>query len=305
MLFQGGPVGSALLSAPLPNKKRWELFVSARFACNGIDTLNSDTVFVDDLPPAMILLDSVSVDLASQRVVAGWKKAPEADVMGYSVFKVDPGTGNNVLVKDTAGLAYRFLTSTFDSRNPGHKIIIAVFDSCKNGGVLCPPHSPVCATINPAENTQYRCSRKVLLRWTAYVGWLVDHYDIWYASSRDNLFYKAGSVSGDTLQFYHPLPELNYTYTYFVRAHKTAGVGITSTSNVVLFLLPITAVLSKMKLATLRLFRPDLSRCLTPGSHPRLWDLKRFCSTAIIILLPGQPSTVTFSPDLGAYWLKT
>lgn len=235
MLFQGGPVGSALLSAPLPNKKRWELFVSARFACNGIDTLNSDTVFVDDLPPALILLDSVSVDLASQRVVAGWKKAPEADVMGYSVFKVDPGTGNNVLVKDTAGLAYRFLTSTFDSRNPGHKIIIAVFDSCKNGGVLCPPHSPVCATINPAENTQYRCSRKVLLRWTAYVGWLVDHYDIWYASSRDNLFYKAGSVSGDTLQFYHPLPELNYTYTYFVRAHKTAGVGITSTSNVVLF----------------------------------------------------------------------
>jgi len=235
LLFQGGVVGSTSLSAALPNKKRWELFVSARFACNGTDTLNSDTVFVDDQPPALLLLDSVSVDLASQRVVAGWKKAPEADVMGYSVFKVDPGTGNNVLVKDTSGLSYRFLTSTFDSRNPGHKISIAVFDSCKNGGVICPPHSPVCATINPAENTQYRCIRKVLLRWTAYVGWPVDHYDIWYASSKDNLFRKAGSVAGDTLQFYHPLPELNYTYTYFIRANKTAGVGTTSTSNVALF----------------------------------------------------------------------
>ncbi len=235
LLYQGGIAGSTSLSAALPNKKRWELFVSARFACNGTDTLNSDTVFVDDQPPALLLLDSVSVDLASQQVVAGWKKAPEADVMGYSVFKVDPGTGNNVLVKDTAALGYRFLTSTFDSRNPGHKISIAVFDSCKNGGVICPPHSPVYASINPAENTQYRCLRKVLLRWTAYVGWPVDHYEIWCASSKNNLFFKAGSVAGDTLRFVHSLPELNYTYTYFVRAFKTAGTGATSSSNVVLF----------------------------------------------------------------------
>lgn len=235
LLYQGGIAGSTSLSAALPNKKRWELFVSARFACNGTDTLNSDTVFVDDQPPALLLLDSVSVDLTSQQVVAGWKKAPEADVMGYSVFKVDPGTGNNVLVKDTAALGYLFLTSTFDSRNPGHKISIAVFDSCKNGGVICPPHSPVFASINPAENTQYRCSRKVLLRWTAYVGWPVDHYEIWCASSKNNLFFKAGSVAGDTLRFVHSLPELNYTYTYFVRAFKSAATGITSSSNVVLF----------------------------------------------------------------------
>lgn len=235
LLYQGGIAGSTSLSAALPNKKRWELFVSARFACNGTDTLNSDTVFVDDQPPALLLLDSVSVDLTSQQVVAGWKKAPEADVMGYSVFKVDPGTGNNVLVKDTAALGYRFLTSTFDSRNQGHKISIAVFDSCKNGGVICPPHSPVFASINPAENTQYRCSRKVLLRWTAYVGWPVDHYEIWCASSKNNLFFKAGSVAGDTLRFVHSLPELNYTYTYFVRAFKSAATGITSSSNVVLF----------------------------------------------------------------------
>jgi gliding motility-associated-like protein len=235
LLYHGGIAGSTSLSAALPNKKRWELFVSARFACNGTDTLNSDTVFVDDQPPALLLLDSVSVDLTSQQVVAGWKKAPEADVMGYSVFKVDPGTGNNVLVKDTAALGYRFLTSTFDSRNQGHKISIAVFDSCKNGGVICPPHSPVFASINPAENTQYRCSRKVLLRWTAYVGWPVDHYEIWCASSKNNLFFKAGSVAGDTLRFVHSLPELNYTYTYFVRAFKSAATGITSSSNVVLF----------------------------------------------------------------------
>ena len=235
LLYQGGIAGSTSLSAALPNKKRWELFVSARFACNGTDTLNSDTVFVDDQPPALLLLDSVSVDLASQQVVAGWKKAPEADVMGYSVFKVDPGTGNNVLVKDTAALGYRFLTSTFDSRNPGHKISIAVFDSCKNGGVICPPHSPVYASINPAENTQYRCLRKVLLRWTAYVGWPVDNYEIWCASSKNNLFFKVGSVRGDTLQFFYALPELNHTYTFFIRAFKSPSPDITSTSNVVLF----------------------------------------------------------------------
>lgn len=235
LLFQGGVVGSTALSAPLPNKKRWELFVTARFACNGSDTLNSDTVFVDDQPPALLLLDSVSVDLASQQIVAGWQKAPEADVMGYSVFKVDQGTGNNVLIKDTSSTGIRFLTSTFDSRNTGNKISIAVFDSCKNGGVICAPHSPILASINTAENTQYRCSGKVLIRWTAYVGWRVDSYEIWYASSRDNLFRLAGYVNGDTLNYIHALPELNYTYTYFVRARKTGLPRVTSTSNVVLF----------------------------------------------------------------------
>jgi gliding motility-associated-like protein len=235
-LFEGGVAGSTSISATLPNKKQWELFVSARFACNGTDTLNSDTILIDNQPPAMLVLDSVSVDLASQRVISGWKKAPEPDVMGYSVFRVDPGTGNNVLVKDTGGLAYWFNTSTFDSRNPGHKISIAVFDSCKNGGVICLPHSPVCSSVSPAENTQYRCNRKLLLRWTAYVGWPVHHYDVWCASSRDNLFRRVGSVLGDTLQFTHSLPELNQTFTYFVRAINGPGQGtITSTSNVVLF----------------------------------------------------------------------
>ena len=235
LLCYGGSTGTTALNAILPNKKRWEVFVSVLFACNGKDTLNSDTVFVDDTPPAMLDLDSVSVDLASQQLIAGWRKAPEKDVMGYSVFKVDPSTGNNILIKDTASLEYRFSTSTFDVKNSGNKTNIAVFDSCYNGGVICPPHSPVCASINPAENTQFRCNRKVLLRWTAYVGWAVDHYDIWCASSKDNLFLKVGSVVGDTLRFYHSLPELNYTYTYFIRAHKTATAGTTSTSNVVLF----------------------------------------------------------------------
>ncbi len=236
LLYEGGAANSSALSAALPNKKRWELFISARFACNGNDTLNSDTLLVDDQPPALLLLDSVSIDPTTQRVIAGWKKAPEADVMGYSVFKVDPGTGNNVLVKDTGSLAYTFMTSTFDSRNSGHKISIAVFDSCKNGGVICPPHSPICASIDAAENAQYRCNRKLLIRWTAYVGWAAHHYDIWCGSDKDGVFKKVGSVGGDTLSYQYNLPGLNQTYTFFIRAVNGPGQGtVTSSSNHVSF----------------------------------------------------------------------
>lgn len=269
LLYEGGAVGTNAISAALPNKKQWALFVSARFACNGTDTLNSDTVLIDDQPPALLLLDSVSVERSTQQIIAGWKKAPEPDVMGYSVFRVDPGTGNNVLVKDTGALGYRFKTSTFDSKNPGHKVSIAVFDSCNNGGVICAPHSPVCVSINPAENTQYRCSKKVLLRWTAYVGWVVHHYEIWCASSKDNLFMKVGSVLGDTLFFYHGLPELNQTYTYFIRAVNAPGNGtVTSSSNEVSFFAPDFARPAKHEIGHASVVAPGIIEVSYTWSPP-------------------------------------
>lgn len=234
LLCYGGSTGTTALSAILPNQRRWEVFVSVLYACNGKDTLNSDTVFIDDTPPALLALDSVSVDFSSQRLIAGWQKAPEKDVMGYSVFKVDPATGNNILIKDTASLGYLFSTSTFDVKNSGNKTNIAVFDSCYNGGVICAAHSPVCASYFPADNTNLPCDKLFTFRWTGYVGWTVDHYDIWVSNNQSNLWSKTGTVSGSALNYTYAVPVLNRKYFFLVRAYKSPSAGsITSSSNII------------------------------------------------------------------------
>lgn len=234
LLYAGGSISTSSLSAILPNQKRWEVFVSARFACNGKDTLNSDTVFIDDTPPAVLNLDSVSVDFTSQQLIAGWQKASEKDVMGYSVFKVDPATGNNVLIKDTASLGYRFSTSTFDVRNSGNKTNIAVFDSCYNGGVICAAHSPVCASFSASDNINLPCDKQFTFRWTNYIGWAVDHYDVWVSDDLSNLWSKTGTVTGSTLTYTYTVPVLNRKYYFLVRAYKSPGAAsITSSSNII------------------------------------------------------------------------
>lgn len=221
------------MSATLPNLKRWQLYVVARYACNGADTLISDTIFIDDTPPALLNLDSASVDMTTQRVIAGWQQAPEADVMGYSVFKVDASTGNNILISDTQSNSYDFLTSTFNSNNPNNRVAIAVFDSCRNGGIICNYHSPACLSFTWNNNNNYRCDKKFRFSWTPYVGWVADHYSIWYKSPLTGNWVYDGDVPGATTNYTFDIPVLGQPYSFFVRAHRNAGTGPSSTSNII------------------------------------------------------------------------
>lgn len=227
------------ISTTLPNLRRWELFVVARYACNGTDTLVSDTIFVDDQPPALLNPDSVSVDMATQLVVAGWTRAPEPDVMGYSVFKVDPGTGNNILINEIDSTDYRFNVSTFNSTNPNNRIAIAVFDSCRNGGIISNYHSPVCVSYSWTGNTNYRCDRRFTFGWTPYVGWTTDHYSIWYMDDVNNTWNHVADIPGNSTSYTFNIPNLNRTYRFFVRSHRTSSPTVfTSTSNIIQVPLP-------------------------------------------------------------------
>jgi hypothetical protein len=230
-------INSSIITAPLPNKKAWQVYIVARYACNGTDTFSSNYVFIDNTPPAMLNLDSVSVDLQTQQILAGWSKAPENDVMGYSVFKVDPGTGNNILIKDTFSTNYIFTTSTFNSNNTGNRIAIAVFDSCNNGGVICNFHSPILASYSMAANANYRCTKKFTFNWSPYIGWTADHYSVYADVSPFGEWIYLGDVSGTSYTF--DIPLFNQNYRFFVRAHKNAGnTGITSSSNIIAVSLP-------------------------------------------------------------------
>lgn len=223
------------IQCTLPNKKQWQVFITLRFACNGSDTFNTDTLQIDDIPPAYLEPDSVSIDLASQKMVAGWPKAPENDVMGYSLFKTDPSTGNNILIDKTSALFYSFNTSTFDPLNTGNRYRMAAFDSCNNGGPISSYHSPVLLKpdIDPMGINQ-QCSRKIFIKWDAYVGWPVNAYDIFVKDNITNSWIVTGSVSGAQLSYIYTFSTLGATYTFYIRAHKTAS-SITSSSNTITF----------------------------------------------------------------------
>ncbi|MCC7298627.1 MAG: gliding motility-associated C-terminal domain-containing protein [Bacteroidia bacterium] len=218
----------------LPNKKRWELYISSRYACNGIDTLNSDTILIDDEPPAYLEPDSVSVDLATQQLIAGWPKAVEPDVMGYSLFKNDPGTGNNILIDRQNVLGYTFGLGTFDPSKSTNRFLMAAYDSCDNGGPISQYHNPILSSFNSGQNIDYQCTRKLYLIWTAYVGWNVDSYDICVKDNISNTWSIAGTVPGAQFNYTFNIPSLGPTYTFFIRGHKT-GSTVSSSSNSISF----------------------------------------------------------------------
>lgn len=225
------------LTVTLPNKKQWQVYLVTRYSCGSTDTFSSNYIYIDNTPPSLLNLDSVSIEKNSQQIIAGWSMAPEPDVMGYSIFKVDPGTGNNILLKDTASLFYRFSTSTFNSVNTSNRIAIAVFDSCYNGGVISNYHSPVLASFSMSANANYRCTKKFTFSWSQYIGWSADHYSVWFEQAGSGVWVYLGDVTNTSYIF--DIPTLNESYRFFVRAHKSSGPGgITSSSNIISVSLP-------------------------------------------------------------------
>ena len=232
LLKQTSTLNTNTINAVLPNTKTWEVFVSTSFACNGIDTLVSNRVLVDNQAPAQFEPDSVSVEFTTQRVVAGWKKPIDPDVLGYSLFKLV--AGGNALIKDTFSTFYRFDTATFNPRTGNNSFSIAAFDSCLNGGLLSDYHSPINLLVQ--KDSKFWCSKKTVLKWTKYKGWAAGSYSVWRQCLADGTWQMIGSVIADltndptTYDFTDIGYETNKQYYYVVRAIKNMGTT-TSTSN--------------------------------------------------------------------------
>lgn len=211
----------------LPNKKRWELYVSAHYPCINNDSFISNIIFIDDVPPSYIEPDSVSIDFNSQRMIAGWTNPPEADVMGYSLFKVD-GAGNNLLIDEQNVMFYSFDVADFNGQQAGNRLAIAAYDSCRNGGIISSFHAPVLLQTSLGPN--YLCDKQLQLNWTAYKGWDVGEYQIIIRDINRNVVLENVRVPGGTLSYAYPMPYLDVTLDVYLRAFKVGGT-ISSTSN--------------------------------------------------------------------------
>lgn len=211
--------------------KQREFFIEYLYACNGFDTIRSDTFKVDFTEPNLVPIDSVSVDLGTQKVHIGWSKNTSPDYMGYIIYIRD-GV-NNVRIQDQNNEGYLHLASNPSSRSVQYTY--NTYDTCNNKSLLANHHGTMFLT----RKLDF-CQKEIALSWSPYIGWVTDNYDI-FVSKNGNPYSKLGTTS--TSNYTHKEIEPGANYCYFVRSHKTAST-FTSSSNRVCQGVPNPAIVS-------------------------------------------------------------
>lgn len=211
------------LNIKLKNIRNWEFYLVYQTACNGTDSIFSDTIRIDKVAPPNSEIDSVSVDLASQKTVIGWTENTADDIMGYNVYYV---TSTNSIIETTSSLEYQDNDAGRNPAQASQKYGIAAFDSCGNTSLISSPHS----TIH-LSSVYNECTKTISLSWTPYIGWPIQEYEI-YLRINNGGFSKIGTVIPNINQFTYNFLKFGDTYCFYVRARKESS-SISSSSNLV------------------------------------------------------------------------
>lgn len=210
------------LNLKLPNLRNWQFFLVYSLACNGTDSIYSDTIQIDNTPPVNSELDSVSVDLTTQKTIIGWKSNSSIDISGYIVYYV---TGTNSIITNTKGTSYLDL----GSRNPAAGIVrysVAAFDSCNNASLISSPHQTIFL-----QSTYDECGMRINLNWSNYVGWDVGSYQIFRRINTGN-YQLVGNVVSNINQFTYNFTSFGDDLCFFIRAIKSDGSSSSSSNSV-------------------------------------------------------------------------
>jgi len=206
------------ISFKQPDFKKRQYFIAFYTQCDGVTVLYSDTVFTDLEPPFAQPMDSVSVDLPSQKVVIGWQQNPSPDYKGYAVFKQTGG--NNIKISDQ-----RTEDFTDPNSNPQTGPLsysFNTYDSCGISSIISSPH--VTMFLNAKLNY---CERTIDLNWSAYIGWVTSKYYI-YTSENGSSYSLTDSTSSPSYKFGNIKDGTNYCF--YIRSKKS-GSNFTSSSN--------------------------------------------------------------------------
>jgi gliding motility-associated-like protein len=205
----------------LKNLRSWELYLVYNSDCNGIDSIFSDTITIDNTAPDNSQIDSVSIDLATQKAIIGWSRNASIDTKGYLIYHV---TGSNDVISSTEQTQYL----DNGARNPSSASVsysIAAYDSCQNTSLISETHSTIFLS------SQYnQCNKTISLSWTNYVGWQVSEYQI-YRSINSGNFELVGTVISNINQFTYNFSSFGDSYCFFIRAIKIDGTSSSSSIN--------------------------------------------------------------------------
>ena len=146
----------------------YQVEISDGLGCVSKSNINGDTCY-NVQPPAILVLDSVSVDGSGQTTI-GWPPSSATDVNGYIIYK---SVGGFLTAIDTIygynNTSFTYTASSAGSASEGY--CVAAVDSCKNYSIPSLTHS----TLFLSHNYNL-CSRTANLNWTTYANFRVFKY---------------------------------------------------------------------------------------------------------------------------------
>lgn len=199
---------------------KWRYYLQVHTACDGLTLLNSDTISVDITYPENIQLDSVSYDLTSQDIIAGWSQNPSPDTKDYEIY--------NFITGDGASIGKTALTTYVVSPHPASvfPIVIATLDSCNLSSLISEPH-----TVSFLNSSFDTCTRTVTLNWSLYKGWLtLDKQEV-FLSINGSGFNKAADLSGSTTTYVYSEVSLGDELIFYIRSFTTNDLKTISSST--------------------------------------------------------------------------
>jgi gliding motility-associated-like protein len=199
-------------------------FIERRDSCGPDYNHYSDTLIVDVIPPEVTELDSVSIDITSNKVVLGWHKNPSPDFDKYLLYYLDAG----FFVAMTPSETRDTFAVDLGANNPQNGSItynINTRDSCGKSPAFEKRHSTIHLTSQIDT-----CAKTIQLTWTPYIGWvgLKKHYI--FRKTNSGIYELIDSVNGNQFTYTTPILTGN-TYTYFIRSQKDTSILVTSSSN--------------------------------------------------------------------------
>jgi gliding motility-associated-like protein len=204
----------------------WFYFIQYVDSCGPQYSMFSDTVVVDIVPPDTTLIDSVSIDIANNRVQIGWKNNTALDFLNFFLYRID---GGGIFTELTGGTRdTNWIDAGVNPRTNAFTYDLLSRDSCTNPQIFgINPHRPM--LLNRSVDT---CNKTTRLFWSAYIGWPVRTHYIYLDTGTG--FFLRDSVSGNSQEYIMPI-RLGVEHRFYVRAFADSGMIHSSSSNDVTF----------------------------------------------------------------------
>lgn len=179
-------------------------------------------IFQDITPPSVPNMVEVTVDTATNQTVVHWDPSPELDTDGYIIVLSTPG-GNVILDTLYGQMNTTFIWPFSDAGAGPESYTIAAIDTCWKGT----PPSPNTSAAHAPHTTVHlstiydRCAGTILVQYTPYVGWPVDHYELYAQIDHAGPVNFLATLDPTTGQYLIPNVAAGHTYCFILKAVGT------------------------------------------------------------------------------------
>lgn len=203
----------------------WRYYITVLHLCDGADSATSNTVLLDNTYPITIELDSLSYDLNTQDIIAGWTPNPSPDNKGYEIYEY-----NNISQSaDSIGTTIGYAVNITNLRTGNFPVVLSSYDSCNLTSEFSTAHQAV--KLNGLLDT---CDRSISLNWDKYKGWDAIDSQTLHVSINGGTFIRDTTLSGFHNSFVYRKIHLGDTLIFYLRTHKQ-GSSFTSSSSKLIF----------------------------------------------------------------------